>query len=83
MYKKYDTWMAVSHGYEKTMQEGIALLNGLNKFFSDKFLLEGFERIGCAYRIQISCEEETAEKMSKFFNRKFEETRGFVRENCG
>lgn len=83
MYKKFDTWMSVSYGYENTMAEGIAVLNGLNRFFTDRYTLEGFERIGCAYRIQISTTEETAEEMAKFFGREFEATRGFVRENCG
>ena len=83
MYKKFDTWMNVSRGMTKTLEEGTALLKGLEMFFSGEYLLEGFERIGCAYRIQISREEVTAKRMSEKFGREFETTRGFVRENCG
>lgn len=79
MTKIYDTWMAVSNGYEATMVEGIAVLNGLNMFFKDRYLLEGFERIGCAYRIQISTDEETIKEMEVKFNREWEPTRGFTR----
>lgn len=83
MNKKFDIWMPESFGFTYTLQAATAVMNIINAEFRDSVLINGLHRVGCSYRVQIECDEKTAERVDITIKNLFngvdgvEESRGF------
>lgn len=76
--KIYDAWLKVSNGEEKMIEEGTTLINTLMTSglrYGWDFNFREFKFFGCAARIQIECDKDTIEKIKRFTNYRWEETK--------
>lgn len=80
MWKKMDTWMKVSRGYDSMLREAAETINLVREIGPDYVILEAAEFIGCAFRVQVSASPKGIELLQKS-DREWEESRGFVRQN--
>ena len=83
MRKVYDTWMDGSKDERCNLLEAGELIKELIDIstisLGDDWNLRAFEFIGCAARVQIECRPETIEIIKAETNRKWEESREWVK----
>ena len=78
---KYDIWLKIGFGFDEVLKQAYLAMTEINNLCGDWVLINGMHRIGCAYRVQIECREDYAEKIRKEIieplDLKMEEARGF------
>lgn len=78
---KYDIWLKISYGFDEVLKQAYLAMIQINNLCGDWVLINGLHRIGCAYRVQIECREDYAEKIRKEItdplDLKMEVSRGF------
>lgn len=78
---KYDIWMKIGFGFERVLKDSNTVMTEIYNLCGDWVLINGLHRIGCAYRVQLECREDYADKIRKEIadpmDLKMEETRGF------